>query len=69
MCDENNFDESRIKSGIAKLGKAKQKSAQVRLDTFFKAAPSSKSSTLKRKAEDAKAGKGKKPVKKTKAKK
>eukprot|EP01134_Creolimax_fragrantissima_P006520 CFRG6520T1 len=60
MCDEKDFNEDRIRSGIAKLTKAKKGSAQGRLDSFFKAAPSSKSSTLKRKAEDAKNGKASK---------
>eukprot|EP00912_Choanoflagellata_sp_UC4_P002018 UC4_evm8s1290 len=49
MCNKNGFGEDRIRSGAAKLKKAKEVKPQGRLDSFFKKLPSSGSSK-KRKA-------------------
>ncbi|KAF6031390.1 FEN1 [Bugula neritina] len=57
MCEEKGFNEDRIKSGIAKLKKAKGATTQGRLDSFFKV---SLSPSKKRKSDSKDAGAAKK---------
>ncbi|XP_067937764.1 flap endonuclease 1-like [Watersipora subatra] len=57
MCEQKGFNEDRIKSGIAKLKKAKGVTTQGRLDTFFKV---SLSPSKKRKSDGKDAGSAKK---------
>lgn len=56
------FSEERIKSGLAKLKKARSGGSQMRMDSFFKAVPSDApppASGVKRKAEEDKKAKAK----------
>ncbi|TDG41537.1 hypothetical protein AWZ03_012043 [Drosophila navojoa] len=56
LCGDRQFNEERVRNGARKLLKSKQSQTQVRLDSFFKALPSSPNATAaaKRKAEEIK---------------
>ncbi|XP_063982868.1 flap endonuclease 1 isoform X2 [Diachasmimorpha longicaudata] len=55
LCEEKQFDETRIRNGAKKLAKAKTTSTQGRLDSFFKVLTTTPST--KRKAEEKKSQK------------
>ena len=58
MCGEKGFNEERIRSGLAKLKKAKKKGSQRRMDSFFTPKPQI-GGPKKRKAVSASKAKGK----------
>lgn len=47
LCNENGFDEKRVRNAIQRCKAAKPKSAQTRIDSFFQLKPSDKQTTPK----------------------
>ena len=59
MVKEKNFDEKRVRNALERIAKAKSKSNQGRLESFFGPAKTIKSTLgIKRKTEEKKGGKG-----------
>ncbi|KAI1285155.1 Flap endonuclease 1 [Halotydeus destructor] len=59
LCEEHGFSEDRVRSGIKRIRAAKGKSAQSRIDTFFRTVPKSPAKDAPSKGKKVEAGKRK----------
>jgi flap endonuclease-1 len=55
MCEENQFDEQKVRSGMKRMAVSKKMSSQGRMDSFFTRAPAPEATNISKKRAEAKA--------------